>query len=628
MRPGDFMKFNAHRLVIAALLILFANSPKAIAATIDVPLVGSLSGFGSGEPYRGQTFRALAGAATKLTVFVGQGTEPGGLNFRVLLTEIDTSNGIHPTKVLFESEIFNAPFSASRDLQSYSIALGGIALTEGQQYAWILDSFGIGGGGFRTASTGTANIFIADPYADGFSFGSVGPFPIGSTRTDHFAGNWFTRSSDLAFTLEFMTAPSQGLDGQSKLGSISTRGRILTADNAMIGGFIIEGSTNKRVLVRSRGPSMAGAPFFVPGVLANPFLRLFSGQTVIAQNDNWQDAPNCAGFVCEGAAAITATGLDPCTPNPGQTGAPPNCFLESAILITLPPGAYTGIVTGADGGTGVGIVEVFEADASPLAELSSISTRGFVQTGDNIMIGGVIIEASAPKTVLIRGRGPSMSGAPFNLGGTLGNPLLQLFSGQTVIAFSDNWRDLQQEEIVATGLDPCQPNPGQAVAPPGCDLESAVVLDLPAGAYTAWLSGVSGQTGIGLVEIFEVPEVVVPNVLGSFAGTATIALSACQNPINNGTNNFSAAVTVNNQNGSIINGTGTLSGPVAVNLNLSGTATAGGDTMGSFTFTQTGGSGNGTFVGSLTGNTLSINFSGQFFSGETCRVSGSFLGNR
>jgi hypothetical protein len=112
----------------------------------------------------------------------------------------------------------------------------------------------------------------------------------------------------------------------------------------MIGGFIIDGLTPLRVLVRSRGPSMGGAPFFVPGTLANPLLRLFSGQTVIAQNDNWQDSPSCSGFPCEGAAQIASTGFDPCQPNPGQAGAPPNCNLESAILITLPPGAYTAIV--------------------------------------------------------------------------------------------------------------------------------------------------------------------------------------------------------------------------------------------------------------------------------------------
>ncbi|MGH8596581.1 MAG: FG-GAP repeat domain-containing protein, partial [Gammaproteobacteria bacterium] len=216
--------------------------------------------------------------------------------------------------------------------------------------------------------TGTGNFFA--PRTD-FSTGA-GPFSVairdlnGNGKPDLAVDNANTVSVFLN------TTPSP------RLSNISTRGGVLTGDNVMIGGFIIEGSAPKRVIIRSRGLSMSGAPFNVPGTLANPFVRLFSGSTVIAQSDNWQDAPNCPGFVCEGVAAIIATGLDPCQPNPEQPAPPPNCALESAILITSPPGAYTAIVTGADGGTGVGLVEVFEADVSPLSELSNISTRGFV----------------------------------------------------------------------------------------------------------------------------------------------------------------------------------------------------------------------------------------------------------
>ena len=128
----------------------------------------------------------------------------------------------------------------------------------------------------------------------------------------------------------------------------------------MIGGFVIEGNGTKTVLVRGRGPSMSGAPFVIPGVLANPSLRLFSGQALIAQNDNWQDTPSCAGFVCGGAVQINATGLGPCQPNPGQLSAPAGCALESAILITLNPGAYTVHLSGVNAGTGVGLVEIFQ----------------------------------------------------------------------------------------------------------------------------------------------------------------------------------------------------------------------------------------------------------------------------
>jgi subtilisin family serine protease len=301
------------------------------------------------------------------------------------------------------------------------------------------------------------------------------------------------------------------------LSNISTRGSVLTGDNVMIGGFTIEGTEDKTVLIRARGPSMSGAPFSIPGTLANPFLQLFSGSTVIAQNNDWQTTdPLCAsmGFTCGGATEIAATDLDPCQLNPGQSTPPPGCGQEAAILITLPPGAYTAIESGVGGGTGVGLMEVFEVDggASP-SKLTNISTRGRVGTADNVMIGGFTIEGSSTKTVLIRARGPSMGAAPFFLVGTLTNPFLQLFSGQTVIAQNDNWQDAPNcngfscggaTQITATGLDPCQPNPGQVVSPTGCAQESAVLITLPPGAYTAIVSGVGGGTGIGLVEVFDV----------------------------------------------------------------------------------------------------------------------------
>jgi hypothetical protein len=219
------------------------------------------------------------------------------------------------------------------------------------------------------------------------------------------------------------------------------------------------------------------------------------------------------GLFAKVPTEILNMGLDPCTPNPGQSSSPPNCAFEAAILITLPPGPYTAIVTGAGNSTGVALVEVFEADASVVSELSNISTRGFVQSGDNVMIGGLIIEGSSPATVLIRARGASMSGAPFFVPGTLANPFLQLFSGQEAIAQNDNWQDAPScsgfvcgtaAQIAATGLDPCQSNPGQATSPPSCAQESAILITLPPGAYTAIVSGgVGSGTGVGLVEAFE-----------------------------------------------------------------------------------------------------------------------------
>jgi Fibronectin type III domain len=252
----------------------------------------------------------------------------------------------------------------------------------------------------------------------------------------------------------------------TRLVNIATRGLVLTGDNVLIGGLIIGGSSPKTVLIRAVGPSMASLG--VAGVLANPMLQLYSGQSVIASNDDWGSAAN--------AAAIQATGLAPGNP------------LESAILITLAPGNYTAIVSGSGGGTGVGLVEVFEID-HPEIPLANLATRGQVQTGDNVMIGGFIIQGDTPKTVLIRAVGPSM--ASLGVPGVLANPMLQLYSGQTVIASNDDWQSATNAvTIQATGLAPLSP------------LESAILITLAPGNYTAIVSGSSGGTGVGLVEVF------------------------------------------------------------------------------------------------------------------------------
>jgi hypothetical protein len=205
-------------------------------------------------------------------------------------------------------------------------------------------------------------------------------------------------------------------DGRRLL-NIATRGKVETVDNVMIAGFIIQGSSAKKVLIRARGPSLAAAPFNVPGTLADPFLTLYSGATPIDTNDDFAQHAN--------AAQIPADWI-------------PANAKEAAIVTTLNPGAYTAIVNGVSSTSGVAIVEVFELD-QPGTPLINIATRGPVQTGDNVMIAGLIIQGDAPKTVLITARGPSMAGPPHNVPGTLSDPVLTLFSGQTPIASNDNW---------------------------------------------------------------------------------------------------------------------------------------------------------------------------------------------
>jgi hypothetical protein len=323
-------------------------------------------------------------------------------------------------------------------------------------------------------------------------------------------------------TVNNSASAAANVGDESRLVNISTRAPVQTGDNVMIGGFFLGGNLPKQLLIRARGPSLGAPPFNNAGVLVNPRVQLFSGSTLIAQNDNWGTfdpicVSPCAGNVQLTTTSIPAMGnMTPCAPNPGQSVQPPNCGNESALLVTLPPGGYTAIVSGV-GGTGVGLIEVFDVDSGTQPKLVNISTRARVLTGDGVMIGGFwIAGGTGSKTILMRARGPSLGAAPFNNPGVLANPTVQLFSGATVIAQNNDWQTTDPlcaspaiscggvPEITATALDPCQPNPSQTVAPPNCGNESAVYVTLPPGGYTMIVRGVGGGTGMGLVEIFEI----------------------------------------------------------------------------------------------------------------------------
>lgn len=246
------------------------------------------------------------------------------------------------------------------------------------------------------------------------------------------------------------------------LANISTRVLVETGDNVLIGGFIVTGTHPKTVILRAIGPSLP-----VPGALSDPSLELHDGMgATIATNDNWTTNSNVADIV--------ATGLAPANQ------------LESAILSTLPPGAYTAIVRGANGVTGVALIEAYDLDRTTDAKLANISTRALVQTGDNVMIGGFIVLGPDSQEVLVRGIGPSLP-----IGGVLTDPSLELHDGSgEIIAANDDWRSDQEEEIAATGI------------PPAGDKESALLTILPPAAYTAVLRGKANTTGIGLVEVY------------------------------------------------------------------------------------------------------------------------------
>ncbi|MEY2498839.1 MAG: hypothetical protein QOD12_2395 [Verrucomicrobiota bacterium] len=253
--------------------------------------------------------------------------------------------------------------------------------------------------------------------------------------------------------------------------NISTRGGVGTGNDVLIGGFIVHGSARKKVIVRALGPSLAAA--HVAGTLMDPILELHDGAgNVVETNDDWQTSP--------GKQAIIDTGI------------PPTDSHESAIVRTLDPGNYTAVIRGANDGTGVALVEVYDLDKAS-GKLANISTRGRVQPGDNVLIGGFIVGGDAPGKVLVRALGPSLSKANPPVNGAMADPQLELRdSDGNLMASNDNWQDgLQALQISDTTLAPSDAK------------ESAIVASLNPGSYTAIVHGANNTSGIGLVEVYK-----------------------------------------------------------------------------------------------------------------------------
>jgi glucose/arabinose dehydrogenase len=260
--------------------------------------------------------------------------------------------------------------------------------------------------------------------------------------------------------------PSQAMN-------ISTRARVETGDNVLIGGFIVTGSAAKRVIVRAIGPSLHG----LSDVLADPTLELHGGNgALLRSNDNWQDDPSQA-------SQIRASGLAP------------SSNLESAIIATLPPGNYTAIVRGKNSRQGIALAEAYDLDPAADSQLGNISGRSYVQTSDDVMIGGFIIGNNIGATkVVIRAIGPSLS--QHGLSTVLANPTLELRDrNRALLESNDNWQHDpdQAARIRAANLAPHNP------------LESAIWASLAPGNYTAIVRGKNNQVGIGLVEIYTLP---------------------------------------------------------------------------------------------------------------------------
>lgn len=250
--------------------------------------------------------------------------------------------------------------------------------------------------------------------------------------------------------------------------NVSTRAHVGSGANVMIGGFIITGSESKSVAIRALGPSLTKAG--VAGVLADPKLDLYNAAgNLIAENDNWTSLPS----------NVVAAGLTPTSAK------------ESVIALTLAPGSYTAMISGVGDSDGVALLELYDLDTEH-SVLSNISTRGQVISTSDPMIGGFIIDGTESAKVLVRALGPSLTAA--GVEGALADPVLELRNSDGSLLFSnDNWRETQEQQVLATTI------------PPTDDREAAIVATLAPGSYTAIVHGNDASGGIALVEVYGLP---------------------------------------------------------------------------------------------------------------------------
>ena len=351
--------------------------------------------------------------------------------------------------------------------------LSAIVGSDGSIFLYATD-----GGSFRDAGAGSVS--------------ATGSFAITTSSGNRFTGRADPATGFLTGTLTggpggtFTAAIASGVSfSDGFLRNLSTRGPVGTGGDILVAGFAVSGNAPKKVLVRAIGPTLAA--FGVAGALADTRLDLFSGNTLVVANDNWGGA----GDVIAASSAVGAFPLSPSS-------------LDSVVLATLPPGLYTAQVSGVGGRTGVALVELYDVDtlqAFSTQKLTNVATRAVLTAAQNQIIAGFMVSGTTAKKVLIRAVGPTLGRAPFNIPGTLADPMLSLVRGDGgVVRENDNWETGNDASLISEA----SVKVGAFALSAGAK-DSAILINLPPGTYNAQVSGGAPGTGTVLVEVYEVP---------------------------------------------------------------------------------------------------------------------------
>jgi plastocyanin len=267
--------------------------------------------------------------------------------------------------------------------------------------------------------------------------------------------------------------------------NISTRALVQTGQNVMIGRFVVEGTWPKRVIIRAIGPELMH--YGITNALDNPRLELHNGTgALIATNDDWQTTILGGIITSSQVSAIQ------------NSGHVPTAASESAIIADLQPGNYMAIVRGVNNTAGVALVDVSDLSPGAVLNLGNISTRSFVQTGQNVMIGGFVVQGTGPKRVIIRAIGPELTQQ--GITNVLDNPKLELYNRTgALIGSNDNWQTTILGGVITTN----QVNDIQSSGhPPTAATESAIIANLQPGNYTAVVRGVGNTSGVARIEAY------------------------------------------------------------------------------------------------------------------------------